>query len=98
MKQNKTLCWICQKAGGLCSWSKNFTPVEGWEAIPTEITSYTTGGTKRARERIKVCYGSYNIIKCPEFELLETVKLSEIERAKWLDLIARNMSKSDTNT
>lgn len=26
------LCWTCQKAGGDCSWSSCFQPVEGWTA------------------------------------------------------------------
>ena len=25
-----TLCWDCANAVGWCSWSKDFTPVEGW--------------------------------------------------------------------
>lgn len=29
------LCWHCEKATGGCSWSKSFTPVEGWTAKPS---------------------------------------------------------------
>lgn len=27
-----TLCWDCANAVGWCSWSKDFTPVDGWDA------------------------------------------------------------------
>ena len=87
---NPTLCWICKKAGGLCSWSENFTPVEGWKAEPTKVW---VGATS-----VESYTDSYRVIECPKFELLDTVKYNEIERTKWLDLIAKNMSKSDTNT
>ena len=60
-----TLCWKCQKACGGCSWSKDFTPVENWNAVPTKIKAYGTGdGT----------IDSYRVIECPEFELLERLK------------------------
>ncbi len=29
---NEQICWHCEKAGGLCSWSESFVPVEGWFA------------------------------------------------------------------
>lgn len=80
--RKQTLCWICAKAGGNCSWSKNFTPVEGWNAKPTKI---------RCREQETGYLDSYNVKECPEFKLLDTVRDSESEREKWLDLIARNM-------
>lgn len=28
----ESLCWRCDRAIGGCSWSRSFTPVEGWEA------------------------------------------------------------------
>lgn len=93
MKQ--TLCWICENACGKCSWSKDFTPVDGWKAKPTEIASYTT--SKKGIRR-KVSYSSYHVTECPEFKLLDDVKNNKKEREKWLDLIARNMSKNDTNS
>ena len=34
MRVSETLCWDCAKACGRCSWSSNFVPVDGWEAIP----------------------------------------------------------------
>ena len=32
-------CWTCKKCLGGCSWSKDGTPVEGWKAIPHNISS-----------------------------------------------------------
>ena len=34
-----TLCWVCQNCFGGCSWSSDYTPVEGWKAKKTP-TSY----------------------------------------------------------
>lgn len=45
------LCWTCQKAGGDCSWSSCFQPVEGWTA-------------ERVHRKT---YDSYRITKCPEY-------------------------------
>ena len=28
----ETICWGCSKACGHCSWSKEFKPVDGWDA------------------------------------------------------------------
>ena len=36
----ETLCWKCGNALGGCSWSIDFTPVEGWDAKPTAHNSY----------------------------------------------------------
>lgn len=60
-----TLCWDCAKNCGDCSWSHDFTPVEGWEAIPTKLQAYG-----HAEGEID----SYKVIKCPEFELMERLK------------------------
>ena len=49
-------CCTCKKAVFGCSWSRNFKPVEGWEAIPTIITH----GDRQM--------GSYQILNCPEYE------------------------------
>lgn len=68
-KKHRTLCWDCEKACGRCSWSKNFTPVEGWNAIPTKWLSSTT----RAKRSIKKYYvDSFDVYECPEFEPLNT--------------------------
>ncbi len=50
-KKKETLCWTCQNACGGCSWSRSFTPVEGWEAKPTKNEQTD----------------SYRVISCPEF-------------------------------
>ena len=49
-------CCTCGKAYGGCSWSRNFTPVAGWEANPTIINH---------GDRIME---SYEILYCPEYE------------------------------
>ena len=46
------LCWDCGKYAGGCSWSRDFTPVEGWTAEKVLMTS----GTE-----------TYEIKECPEF-------------------------------
>lgn len=63
--KKNTLCWDCAKNGGLCSWSENFTPVEGWEAVPTKIQAYGHADG---------VIDSYKVISCPEFELMERLK------------------------
>lgn len=54
----KTLCWDCAKAVCGCSWSIDFTPVEGWDAIPTKLT---------AQHRDTGEIDSFCVIDCPEF-------------------------------
>ena len=54
-------CCNCKKFAGGCSWSRSFTPVEGWTAVPTLINHGGHKGYERLTE-------SYMIIKCPEFE------------------------------
>lgn len=52
----ETLCWNCQNAcNSGCSWSKNFIPVEGWEATPTISDRFTNTE-------------SYHVHKCPQFK------------------------------
>lgn len=50
-RKKDTLCWTCQNYSGGCSWSRSFTPVEGWEARPTKNEQTD----------------SYHVISCPEF-------------------------------
>lgn len=52
-----SLCWQCKRAYGLCSWSENFEPVEGWDAEPTIIM----GGKREPAVQ------SYDVKKCPLF-------------------------------
>lgn len=52
-----TLCWACKKAVCGCSWSRSFTPVEGWDAVPTTV--YVQN---------KPPAPSYRVLACPLFE------------------------------
>ena len=52
-----TICWDCAKFAGDCSWSKDFTPVTGWTAVPTEKQQFRGQPLK-----------SYLVTDCPEFE------------------------------
>ena len=58
-KRKETLCWTCKNAVCGCSWSKDFTPVEGWEAIPTKV---------RGNIEIDEWLDSYLVVKCPRYE------------------------------
>lgn len=58
-KRKETLCWECANNCGKCSWSKDFTPVENWEAVPTKIKEYHNRSSY---------IESYRVISCPEFE------------------------------
>ena len=51
-----TLCWTCQNAVLGCSWSRSFTPVKGWTAIPTKI--------KYVADDVS---DSYLVTDCPEY-------------------------------
>ena len=68
-----TLCWECAKAGGLCSWSKNFTPVDGWTAVPTKIVASQYGDKSNTID-------SYDVYACPEFELMERLKKGRLKK------------------
>ena len=52
--KKSSICIDCANSGALCSWSRNFVPVEGWEA------EYVEGGALR--------YPSYRVISCPQFK------------------------------
>lgn len=62
-----TLCWDCDKAGGRCSWSKDFTPVPGWKATPTKISMPHYCHGKYYKNHID----SFHITECPEFEPMQ---------------------------
>lgn len=71
----KTLCWDCKNACGRCSWSREFKPVDGWEAVPSKVYQHEN------------CYAdSYIVQKCPMFEKdagdyiekITVVKMAEI--------------------
>ena len=84
--KHDTLCWCCEKAGGNCSWSENFTPVDGWTAKPTKITSHDspTGYVD-----------SYNVYKCPEFELLRSIENDDIAKLRWYKTLITNEEAND---
>lgn len=54
--REQTLCWECKNACGGCSWSKNFEPVAGWNALPTTL--------KSCSGRIEQ---SYLVRSCPKY-------------------------------
>ena len=55
--KRETLCWTCKNAAGAqrCSWSSEFIPVEGWNAMRSDLQ----------------CDGrmieSYCVIECPQY-------------------------------
>ena len=60
--KHMTLCWDCEKAFGRCSWSKDFVPVENWNAEPTKVWN--------GKDYVE----SFDVYECPEFELRERLK------------------------
>ena len=58
-----TICWTCEKACGLCSWSDHWKhePVPGWDATETNLKIYN-------RETGTMEYStSYIVHACPEY-------------------------------
>lgn len=49
-------CWTCQNCYGGCNWSIDFTPVDGWIAIPVHIKSNGEFAD------------TYKIVYCPEYK------------------------------
>ena len=68
-----TLCWLCANATNEgCSWSKSFTPVEGWEATPTTIqggynAKLRLENGKIVQTSVEREIPSYKVHSCPEF-------------------------------
>lgn len=60
MKKIHTICWNCKNACCGCEWSKNYTPIQGWDAIPTQI--YVNADGKKSYT------DSFIVQKCPNFE------------------------------
>lgn len=61
--ERMSLCNFCQrsyKAGLMCSWAIDFTPVKGWEAIYNPINYPLWGGQAKWQD-------SYFVKTCPEF-------------------------------
>jgi len=57
---DSSLCWSCDNATGGCSWSREFKPVNGWNAERRNVN------THRGRKRIEGTE-SYFVKDCPEF-------------------------------
>lgn len=51
------ICWTCKKCIGGCSWSRDFIPIEGWDA---ELDTHTRVD---ANDSI-----TYKIYDCPQYE------------------------------
>lgn len=66
------LCFLCDKACGGCSWSRDFTPVAGWTATPTRINP--GGGAAPT--------SSYHIEDCPEFSGVRPPKMEDISKER----------------
>lgn len=58
--RESSICWECDNACGGCSWSRSFTPVEGWTAV---ISPKADCPSKEAIRRIPW----YLVRTCPEF-------------------------------
>jgi hypothetical protein len=70
-KENSNkLCSSCKKATGLCSWSREFKPVDGWTATPTKLL---IGKNKYT--------DSFYITACPEYEMLDYIKEYIVENS-----------------
>lgn len=70
MYRMRTLCEVCANAYGGCSWSKRGVqqPVEGWDAIRHDLTTFTR---RKDGKNIGNTMESYMVLKCPQFELEE---------------------------
>ena len=55
-KPEYSRCWTCKNSCGGCSWSREFIPVDGWNA---EKTFHLSNGEFAE---------SYYIKSCPEYE------------------------------
>lgn len=56
------LCTTCARASGFCSWSRNLTPVEGWDAEPTKLKHQVGRGEKSKEASVME---SYRVKACP---------------------------------
>lgn len=61
-KNESTICWDCKKATGFCSWSEDFTPVEGWKATPTRVK------ISNRQNGEDIFTDSFIVHECPLFE------------------------------
>lgn len=83
--KHNQLCWDCEKACGGCSWSKDFIPVKGWDAVPTKVRN---GTTSKKGEHIVSVIDSFEVRECPEFEPLKMA-----DEMEFLKLLQRNIGR-----
>lgn len=80
-----SLCQICAQTIGTCSWERDFTPVPGWDAIPTKILM-----NSGVRER------SYHVLRCPLFVEPKRRKGKDIIKKKKTKIVAVNIETGET--
>ena len=56
-----TLCWSCQKATGGCSWSRVFTPVEGY-TTEKAIINISLGARYAINEHLSAFLDGHNLL------------------------------------
>ena len=61
-----SLCCYCNTPSPTCSWKRNFTPVEGWEAEPTRIGTQVRGKDGAIKREY---VPSFLVTSCPKFIL-----------------------------
>ncbi len=71
-KEHESLCWCCENARGGCSWSKNFEPVQGWNAKPTKVCIRKK--TLKSGKKKRYYTDSFDVYDCPEFELWQYIE------------------------
>lgn len=79
-----SLCQICARKVGTCSWERDFTPVPGWDAIPTKILMQSG-----VREQ------SYRVMRCPLFVEPKN-KGKDIIHKKKTKIVASNIETGET--
>lgn len=57
LMKSETICWSCAKAGGDCSWSLNYKPVEGWQAVRSDVKTGVDDYVE-----------SYIVLTCPQYK------------------------------
>lgn len=85
-----SLCLDCRNSTkpSVCSWARNFTPVKGWEAVPTRHGGFAP-------------FDSYRVISCPKFKrgslnagMVKDIFCGEQEPAKIDDEDAKNLASA----
>ena len=79
-----SLCQICARKVETCSWERDFTPVPGWDAIPTKILMQSG-----VREQ------SYRVLRCPLFVEPKN-KGKDIIHKKKTKIVASNIETGET--